>query len=95
MVALVSRLQEENRRIQKLQESPSHESKISDDSEEQLAKNGSAANLLNATDFQVMQRLRAQIEKQRDELKTKDQRVQDGNNEIENVSCKTYGLTCP
>lgn len=85
-MALVSRLQEENRRIQKLQESPLHDSKISDESEEQLAKN---ANLLSATDFQVMQRLRAQIEKQRDELKTKDQRLQDGNNEIENVSCNT------
>lgn len=82
LVALVGRLQEENRRIQKLQESPSHASSDSMDS----SSNDATANLMHASDFQVMQRLRNQIEKQREELKNKDEKLQDESNEIEGVS---------
>lgn len=86
MVALVSRLQEENRRIQKQQESPKHDdAKLRD---KQLAEADSTANLLNASDFQKMQLLRGQMEKQRDELKVRDQEIEERNSEIENVSKK-------
>lgn len=83
LVALVSRLQEENRRIQKQQESPKHDdAKLKD---KQLAEADSTANLLNASDFQKMQGLRGQMEKQRDELKVRDQEIEEKNSEIENV----------
>lgn len=83
LAALVSRLQEENRRISKQAESPKHNDGNATSNE--LCKNDSTANLLNASDFQKMQRLRGQMEKQRDDLKCRDQEIEEKNNEIENV----------
>lgn len=88
MVALVSRLQDENRRIQKLQESPSREAQSIDSQNDQSASSSAqdaSANLLSASDFQTMQRLRNQIEKQREELKSRDEKLQQEANEIESV----------
>lgn len=83
LVALVTRLQEENRRIQKQQESPKHDdAKLRD---RHLSESSSTANLLNASDFQKMQLLRGQMEQQRDELKVRDQEIEEKNSEIENV----------
>lgn len=90
MVALVSRLQDENRRIQKLQESPPREVKSIESQNDQSASSSAqdaSANLLSATDFQTMQRLRNQIAKQREELKNRDEKLQLETNEIESVSC--------
>lgn len=84
---LVNRLQEENRRISKQQESPKrdgHDKATAKD--DQSTKAGDSTNLLNASDFQKLQRLRGQMEKQRDELKCRDQEVYEKNTEIENVS---------
>lgn len=89
MVALVSRLQDENRRIQKLQESPSRELKSIEGQNDQSASSSAqdaSANLLSSTDFQTMQRLRNQIAKQREELKNRDEKLQQETNEIESVS---------
>lgn len=86
LVALVNRLQEENRRIQKLNASPSHEGSVNGSEDDLISKDDSQANLLSASDFQMMQRLRGQIEKQREELKTRDEKLQLENNEIESVS---------
>lgn len=80
----MSRLQEENRRINKQQDSPKRDDKT--DSKDDQLNIADSANLLNASDFQKMQRLRGQMDKQRDELKCRDQEVQEKNNEIENVS---------
>lgn len=84
LAALVNRLQEENRRITKQANSPKHEPEPP--LANQLSKCDGRTNLLNASDFQIMQRLRAQLEKQRDELMCRDQEIQEKNNEIENVS---------
>lgn len=86
LVALVNRLQEENRRIQKLHESPSHESSLIGSDDDKMGKDDSQANLLSASDFQVMQRLRSQIERQREEIKSRDEKLQQENNELESVS---------
>lgn len=83
LAALVSRLQEENRRISKQAESPKHHD--GNTASNELCKTDSTANLLNASDFQKMQRLRGQMEKQRDDLKCRDQEIEEKNNEIENV----------
>lgn len=83
LAALVSRLQEENRRISKQSDSPKHNDGNAANNE--LCKTDSSANLLNASDFQKMQRLRGQMEKQRDDLKCRDQEIEEKNNEIENV----------
>lgn len=78
LAALVSRLQEENRRMTKEANSPRHESKSTKDNQME--------NPMNPSDFQLLQRLRAQLEKQRDELMCRDQEIQEKNNEIENVN---------
>lgn len=83
LAALVSRLQEENRRISKHVESPKHND--GNNASNELCKTDSTANLLNASDFQKMQRLRGQMEKQRDDLKCRDQEIEEKNNDIENV----------
>lgn len=88
LVALVNRLQEENRRIQKLHESPSHDGSLIGSDDDKMGKDDSQANLLSATDFQVMQRLRSQIEKQREEIKNRDEKLQLENTEIESVGVK-------
>lgn len=41
---------------------------------------------MHVSDFQVMQRLRHQIEKQREDLKNKDEKLLQESNEIEGVS---------
>lgn len=94
LVALVGRLQEENRRIQKLQESPSHVSLSAGNVDDQTFADDATANLLSASDFQVMQRLRSQIEKQREEIKHKEEKLQEENNEIEGVSWGLNGMHC-
>lgn len=86
LVALVGRLQDENRRIQKLQESPSHGSSHSADGSDDQGANDATANLMHASDFQVMQRLRNRIEKQREDIKNMDEKMQDRANEIDGVS---------
>lgn len=88
LAALVNRLQEENRKITKQANSPKHDiGKTSETSTKGnlLTKADGSTNLLNASDFQIMQRLRSQLEKQRDELMCRDQEIQEKNNEIENV----------
>lgn len=81
----MSRLQDENRRILKQAESPKHND-ANAASNNELCSSHSTANLLNASDFQKMQRLRGQMEKQRDDLKCRDQEIEEKNNEIDNVS---------
>lgn len=97
LAALVSRLQEENRRISKQAESPKHNDANSASNE--LNKTDATANWLNASDFQKMQRLRGQMEKQRDDLKCRDQEIEEKNNDIENVrvfkSCKLFIAISP
>lgn len=92
LVALVNRLQEENRRIQKLHESPSHESSVNGSEDDLISKDDSQANLLSASDFQMMQRLRSQIEKQREEIKSRDEKLQLENNEIESLTIQLERL---
>lgn len=91
MVALVSRLQEENRRYQK-QHSPSTDGVITGivENSSDFLRNKTAGdlspNLSTNNDFQLLQRLRCQIDKQRNELKTKDNELQTKIGEAENVS---------
>lgn len=88
LVALVSRLQEENRRYQKQQSPSSSDCSITDVN---LLRNtpinaaDSTANLSTNNDFQLLQRLRCQIDKQRNELKAKDSELQIKISEVENV----------
>lgn len=84
LAGLVSRLQEENRRI-KQSESPYHTASSSSPSTPK-SQSEQTANLLNESDFQKMQRLRGQMEKQRDELMCRDQEIEEKNTEIENVN---------
>lgn len=82
---LVSRLQEENRRM-KQHGSYQHVMDNGDESH-QVPRNASdAAKLLNESDFQKLKRLRGQMEKQRDELMCRDQEIEEKNTEIENVT---------
>lgn len=82
-MAMVSRLQDENRRILK-QQSPGNEYPPSP---QRLVKDeASGANSSATSDFQVLQRLRTQIEKHRNELKTKETDLHNKSSEVENVS---------
>lgn len=91
LMTMVSRLQDENRRILKQQStSPSHTpdpssndppppAALKKDDKPAIASTGQ-------TDFQMLQRLRAQIEKQRHDLKLKEVDLQAKSSEVENVS---------
>lgn len=69
---MVSNLQEENRRLQKLL-SPISESKPTNTTTSTFpSRDDSSANTATHSDFQVLQRLRAQIEKHRKEMKIKE-----------------------
>lgn len=90
LVALVSRLQEENRRYQK-QQSPSSDGGATITDVNLLrntstnASTDSTTNLSTNNDFQLLQRLRCQIDKQRNELKAKDNELETKISEVENV----------
>lgn len=96
---MVSRLQDENRRILKQQQSggssaessPRHEITSSHDKPSplhaaQLAGRRAKVDDKDATDVQVMQRLRAQLEKNRNEMKLKDIDLQAKTADVDNVS---------
>lgn len=81
---LVTRLQEENRRIKQA------ELRSAADNDARLVpRNRSDPSSLNESDFQKLQRKmetqRGQMEKQRDELMCRDQEIEEKNTEIENV----------
>lgn len=103
LMTMVSRLQDENRRILKQQNSgssspnssPSHD--IHHDMTDKLQRlqlqhaahrpNATAADGKNdATDVPALQRLRAQLEKQRNDLKIKDMDLQAKGADVDNVS---------
>lgn len=86
-MAMVSRLQDENRRILK-QQGPSNDYPSSP---QRLVKDeANCANSSATSDFQVLQRLRTQVEKHRNELKTKETDLQNKSSEVENVSVLIY-----
>lgn len=78
---MVNRLQDENRRLKQ-----SDNTKLNDDTTSKLKGPSPPTNLLNESDYQKLQRLRGQMEKQRDELMVRDQEIEEKNSEIENVS---------
>lgn len=84
LLSLVSNLQEENRRLQKLL-SPIGESKPTNTT--LLARDDSSANPAQS-DFQVLQRLRAQIEKHRKELKIKEAELAEADQTAQGVNNK-------
>lgn len=77
---LVNRLQDENRRIKQ-----SDSAKQMNEDLNKAKHSTPSINLLNESDFQKLQRLRGQMEKQRDELMVRDQEIEEKNSEIENV----------
>lgn len=90
LVEMVQTLQDENKRLvkqtQDLQSSSAHSSGLGASLTESIIS--ITNNELNAalTDTQVLQRLKEQIYKQRDELKEKEHELQEKYGEIENVS---------
>lgn len=89
---MVSRLQEENRRIQK-DKSPDNglppqlqHISLKDDVN-CIVTNSQAS---SGTDFHVLQRLRSQVDKYRNELKIKDNELQLKSSEVENVNIISY-----
>lgn len=89
MVDLVSSLQEENKRIiQQQQELQSQASSGLGNSLTDSVISITNYELSNTvSDSQVLQRLKQQIHKQRDEIKTKDRELQEKIGDVENVSC--------
>lgn len=97
---MVSRLQDENRRILKQQStSPSH------NPDQQPPSNGQSATPASThkqkedkpvpsgqADLQLMQRLRAQIEKQRHDLKMHELDLQAKTSEVENVNANSFKI---
>ena len=82
---MVSRLQEENRRIQKDQ-SPNSTGTDTHFTTPNSIKDDVSNNLNgSATDFQVLQRLRGQVDKYRNDLKIKDLELQAKTSDVENV----------
>lgn len=83
MVTLVSRLQDENRRLIKQQQQTPN----SDNTTNIMTINSESPSKSGApSDGQILQRLKTQIDKQRDEIKAKDRDLQEKNSDIENVS---------
>ncbi|XP_028981880.1 RILP-like protein homolog isoform X2 [Diachasma alloeum] len=81
LVGMVTRLQEENRRLSEaLQESRS-------DSQD------SAFTASQEVDIQVLQRLRSMIDKQRDQIRARDREMSQKNLEIENLTIQVEKLT--
>lgn len=80
---LVNRLQEDNRRLKQ-----SDNAKQLNNDWTTSKSHGATppTNLLNESDYQKLQRLRGQMEKQRDELMCRDQEIEEKNSEIENVN---------
>jgi len=86
---LVSNLQEENRRLQKLL-SPINESKPANTTASTLLVRDESANPATQSDFQVLQRLRAQIEKHRKELKIKEAELAEAEQTAQGVNTQFY-----
>ena len=90
LVDLVSSLQDENKRIikqqQDLQSASAHSSGLGNSLTDSIMSitNYELSNSLS--DTQVLQRIKAQIHKQRDEIKTKDREYQEKLVDIENVN---------
>lgn len=80
---MVSRLQDENRRILK-QQGPNNDYPPSP--QRVVKDEANDANSSATSDFQVLQRLRTQVEKHRNELKTKETDLHNKSSEVENVS---------
>ncbi|XP_015111190.1 RILP-like protein homolog isoform X1 [Diachasma alloeum] len=84
LVGMVTRLQEENRRLSEaLQESRS-------DSQDSGKQTFTAS---QEVDIQVLQRLRSMIDKQRDQIRARDREMSQKNLEIENLTIQVEKLT--
>lgn len=85
---LVNRLQDENRRIKQSDNAKQFNDDITPN---KTPTKTPSINLLNESDYQKLQRMRGQMEKQRDELMCRDQEIEEKNSEIENVSISLFG----
>lgn len=87
---LVNRLQDENRR---LKQSDNAKKLNNDDwTTTKSQETTPSTNVLNEPDYQKLQRLRGQMEKQRDELMCRNQEIEEKNSEIENVNIQLERL---
>lgn len=89
---LVNRLQDENRRMKQTDNAKA----LNEEANKTSSKGQSQPiNLLNESDYQKLQRLRGQMEKQRDELMCRDQEIEEKNSEIENVCFTCFDYSAP
>lgn len=86
---LVNRLQDDNRR---LKQSDTAKQLNNDWTTGKSQEGTSSTNLLNESDYQKLQRLRGQMEKQRDELMCRNQEIEEKNSEIENFNIQLERL---
>lgn len=87
LVTLVSNLQEENRRLQKLLV-PSNDLKTANTITTSVPCRDDVASNSTTSDFQVLQRLRGQIEKHRKEMKVKDAELSEAEQTAQGVNMK-------
>lgn len=86
---LVNRLQDDNRRLKQCDTAK----QLNDDWTTGKSQEATpSTNLLNESDYQKLQRLRGQMEKQRDELMCRDQEIEEKNSEIENFNIQLERL---